>query len=1247
MRTKIIAAALLILTSGLLLGQGSVLEINGYVESKNGDPMIGATAELYENNSKVKSNNTNTEGMFSFSLSYGKSYKIVVSKSGMIQKRIDFNTNIPTEAQRKLIKEFSMTLVETCQGANTSVFEEPVDVIEYDLGFGNFVSNKAYFEKMQNRISAAYADIEKCKQNTYSENKQAADQAMKEGKFEEAKKLYEEALKVFPNDSYAKRQIIQANKSIIQQEQAESKYEQLIKEADQFLAQNQLTAAKQRYTEASKLKSNEVYPQEKMKEIDGTMAQQAEQVRQQQAVNTQYNDIITKANAAMASKNFPVAQQLFEQASKIKPNDPFPAQKIAEAQQAIQKQEKQKIEQANTEKAYQDIMAQAQTAMQKGEYQSAQELYQKALTHKPNESLPRQNINEAQRLDALKKQQELQVMKADVDRKYNEAVQKANGLLAQKEYQNAINAYKEALVIKPSDSYAQSQITKTQNLMVEEQQKQQVAAEQAYSLAISQGDAKKLNKEYEAAIAAYQQAIQAKPNDAAAQNKLAEAQKLLAFQQGQLKEETEKKAKFNQYIQEGDGLFKSQKNEEAKLKYQQALTIYPAEVYPKNQIAAIDNILAKNQKEAEYNNIITQADQLLAQKKYDEAKAQYSIAQQKSPEKTYPQQKINEINKLVADRAKQEIQDKYNQVASQAEQQITVKNFDQAKNLYAQAQLIMPENPYPKQRINEINSMIDAEARNQQEQQYNLLITEADKLLSQQQYEPAKAKYAQAQIMFPSKPYPGQKINEINTLIAAQSKKALEDKYNTLAAQAEQQVQQKNFDQAKNLYSQAQLVLPDNPYPKQRINEINAMITEQAKNAKEAKYNQIVSQADGLFAQKQYEQAKGVYGQAQKEIPEKTYPQQKINEINQIISNAAKQKIVDDYNGIIKEADQLFAQKNYGGATAAYQRAQKVMPEQTYPQQKINEINSLIAEAAKIEQDKLTQKANYDRTVALADKYLNEKNYILARSEYNNALVILPNEQYPKTQIDKIEQQLSLIQQEESKKKDLEQRFNSAISQADELFKNKKYIDAKSLYRQANELKPTDVHSASQIKRIDEIIAQQASDQKQKEEQDRKYNELIANADSKFRGSDFKEARQLYLSALEVKPNEVYPREQIKKADERIKILATTPVKTTTTTTSTTKLAELSFKNESERAKYLAELKNKYAEGVTLEVYKEGNKTTKRYVVIRSGDVHEYRDVSYTWGGQQYSVDGKPTNSMYLQSQVKPRSGEKFTELEK
>jgi hypothetical protein len=45
--------------------------------------------------------------------------------------------------------------------------------------------------------------------------------------------------------------------------------------------------------------------------------------------------------------------------------------------------------------------------------------------------------------------------------------------------------------------------------------------------------------------------------------------------------------------------------------------------------------------------------------------------------------------------------------------------------------------------------------------------------------------------------------------------------------------------------------------------------------------------------------------------------------------------------------------------------------------------------------------------------------------------------------------------------------------------------------------------------------------------------------------------------------------------------------------------------------------------------------------------VNEFREIHYlTYGGKQFSMNGKPITQMYFESQVKPREGEYFKKFE-
>ncbi len=1238
----------LLLVTGIYC-QESFLQINGYVETVEGQSVDGAAAVLYIGGSKVNSISTGADGGFSFKLEFGKEYKLIVSKPGMIQKRIDFNTNIGPDLQKKYVNDFAISLTKSCQGAKTDVFREPVDIISFQEGDGNFASNRDYFEKMQSRIAEAYASIEKCFQDKFDEKKDAADAAFKTQNYEEARKLYQEALKIMPNNTSAKKQLSQIDKSIKSKAQNEEKYAQLIKEADQMANQGQLNGAIAKYEQATRIKPGDTYSQNKAQELNKQLAVLAQEAQAKKDLDQKYNGLIAQANTALAQKKYEEAKIFLEEAKTLKPAEAYPAQKLAEAQKGLERQEQEKLVQEAKDQAYADAMAKGQEAMQKGDFVGAQAFFQQALAQKPSASEPRNIIAQAQKLEEQRKEEEIRAKREDVERQFNEMVQKADGLLVQKQFDKAIEAYQQAIGLKASDKYANSQLIKAKNMKVEAEQQRLADIEKSYEKALVSGDALKLAQKFEEAITAYQAALAVKPSDTKANAKIAEAQKLLAAQQAKIKEDTENKARFNQLVQEGDGLFKGQQYKESKVKYAEALSIYTSEVYPKNQVTKIDNIIAKQVKEEEYNSIVGKADNAFNEQRLDEARTLYSQAQLVIPEKTYPAQKINEITELQSKLAKEEVLAKYDKLAADAESAITEKDYDAAKQLYTQAGQLMPENPFPAQRINEINTLIDKNAKQQIEQKYNEVIAQADGLFNQQQLDQAKQLYQRTVTEFPDKQYPKDKINEINKLLGDLARQGKQAEFEKLVADAETAVDNEAYDNAKQYLVQASKVIPENPYPQRRINEINALIDSKSKNTEEEAYNKLISQADGLFGTKKYEEAKAVYGQARLKMPENPYPNEKINEINQVLSRLARKEVTERYNSYIAEADQLFGNESYEEARGKFQQAAKVIPENTYPQQKINEINTILSAAvnAKIKEQEIQKR--YDAAINLADQHFSDKNYILAKGEYNKALSIFPGESYPVQQIAKADELIAEQQRLLAEQESLDKQVREAINTADGFFRDKKLVQSKEFYQKTLTLKPGHVHAKSQIQRIDEMLAEQNQAIVAKEQQEKQYNDFIANADAKFKANDFQIAKKSYMAAQALKPNELYPKEQIKKIDDMLQALAGKKTvnasnQSNTTASENAKIGDLKFKSESDRKVYLAELKKKYSQGVTCEIYKEGNKTIKRYIVYRKDEIHEFREIYFSWGGKSYTYDGKPTNAYHVQKNVKPLDGEAYTE---
>ena len=239
----------------------------------------------------------------------------------------------------------------------------------------------------------------------------------------------------------------------------------------------------------------------------------------------------------------------------------------------------------------------------------------------------------------------------------------------------------------------------------------------------------------------------------------------------------------------------------------------------------------------------------------------------------------------------------------------------------------------------------------------------------------------------------------------------------------------------------------------------------------------------------------------------------------------------------------------------------------------------------------------------------------------------------------------------------LEQKYTSAISQADQLYNQNKIEEAKTAYEKALGFKPDEAYPKNQIAKIDGQLAQIEKERQDKAAFEQQYNNIIASADKAYDQHDYPNAKNAYIEALKLKPSEKYPQERLNKIAEFERILAVQEanrnVKTNNTTSANqttsskpSKLADLNFANDSEREKYLNGLRNEYPEGVTLEIHKDKTFTTNRYVVIRGDEVREFRMVKFNWGGIEYSVNGIPTSGQYFDTQVKAREGEFFQKFE-
>ena len=939
------------------------------------------------------------------------------------------------------------------------------------------------------------------------------------------------------------------------------------------------------------------------------------------------------------------------------------------------------------EEAYRNIIRKGDDHFDKKEYEEAITYFKKALDQRPDDRYPKKRIEAAR--EQLEEKQKRQTL-------YEQAINRADNLFEQEEYKKARNTYSEAIGYNSEKDYPGNQIEKIDNILSElraERQKQQ-EKKRKYNAYVKMADDQFENENYSKAKGNYQKALDVFSEKQHPKQQIDKINDLLAEQQKQ----KERNQKYQQILADADDLFDSEKYIQSKSKYNEALQVKSNESYPRNQIDKIDKILAdKKQKERKYANLIDSGDKAFQEENYQDARADYVEAQEIKPQENYPKQRIDKIDQLLAEQKAEH--EKYENNIQKADRVFETEKYNEAKSLYSEALFIKPNEQYPKDQIDEIDRILSQ--RQAEEQNYENAIDQADKYFEGEKYELAKNSYQKALSIKPSEQYPDNQIDKIEQILKrkaqkaqryknliAEADKAFDDKdytsskkkyqdalkvksdeeypqqriekidqiltdlkekrqkgvkYNNTIKQADAKFDEENYAQAKELYSEALFIKPDKQYPKDQIDKIDQLLAQQerdrAKQRKQEKaYNEAVQKGDAMFSMEEYEQSKQAYNEALSIKPQEAYPQTRINKINDILAKQEADKKA--YEQAIARGDKLFDSENYKQAKSAYQKAIEVRSDASYPNDQIDKINNILARqmAEKRKQEAKTKK--YQDAINTADQLFRLEEYADARTAYNQALEVKPGEEYPENKISEIDRILK--EQQQAKQR----AYERAVAEADDFMNEEKYEKARENYKDALEVKPDENYPENQIQRIERILAQLEREQKEKERKERLYAEEVEKADNFYKSNKLYNAKVHYRKALEYKPDEQYPKNRLESIERRLEKFETaekTDKRETKKEDSQKNKQEKNepkeFNFETTKAKkaYLSELAKKYPEGVTVENYDLENKNIKRVIVNYDGVAKDYRRVKHSWGGTFYFRNGQDISKHVFNIETKER----------
>ena len=288
--------------------------------------------------------------------------------------------------------------------------------------------------------------------------------------------------------------------------------------------------------------------------------------------------------------------------------------------------------------------------------------------------------------------------------------------------------------------------------------------------------------------------------------------------------------------------------------------------------------------------------------------------------------------------------------------------------------------------------------------------------------------------------------------------------------------------------------------------------------------------------------------------------------------------------------------------------------DETYSSQMLGALEKLKQlELAAIARQKEIE-VNYLSAIKSADKAFKKKDWITAKTSYNEAIKVKPTELYPKNQLLQIDiikkDQDALNKKSKADKLNEEVKKETAINKATLEKLSPEKIEVTNKGTTDNEKKESSASKSS----IDNINEKTETNILQPLFLD-KYKVAKEKADALFLAKKYQEARTAYEDALILKAGDLYSKGRLADIEKILKSDYATA-------------ANIDFKQKL--------LRDKYSPGVTEETIVGKGVVILQRVVVKSDYAYVYQKKSFSWGGISYFRDSKAITESTFEQETNP-----------
>jgi len=1093
------------------------------------DDLSGVTVSAVSNGSVVYSTSTGRRGNYTVKLPIGTTYTIRYEKNGYVTKTMKVDVSGVNEEDLpiggRIMPPVDIDLFTEREGADFS-FLESEPVVEWDYDDKQFVMDwdRQVYNRMKKKIEDKLAEAEnKGKEQEAKYNKliSEADDFFKDEDYESALSKYEEALGVpgkateeHPNNRILEIEELlqeQAEKELAEQ-QANQEYQNLIDAADNLASNEDYDGAISKYNEALALKPEEQYPKDQIEAMKAAKDKAAKQ--------EEYTALIEKADGFFDQNSLKAARDFYQQANDLLPSEQYPKDQLAAIEDKLKEQE----EQNEKKRKYDEAIAKADEFYDAESYEQAIEKYEEAITYESAATYPKERIEMAKNAlaeqNAAKEKQE----------QFDALVEEADKLVVAEDYEEAIKKYDEALaLIKDTDVETKKEEATS---LLEEKLANQEQEQQIEEL-LTSANTKMSDEDYESALNDYNEVLTLDQNNTFAIEGKAAAEKAIARN----KELAEKKEQFDQLVAEADEAFDQENWEQAKSSYEAAKEIFEDDDHVNDRIALVNKNIATAQEQKQIDEqiqvLLDQAADLKSDDEWKLVVDKYDEALALDDSRDDVRELLDQAKESLAEwKAQQDQEELFAEIKTEADQLFAQEKWEEAETKYNEA-LAIKEDDEISTNLEVIKEKLEElAAERAKEEQFNELVAEAEGLEDDEKLKDAIDKYKEA-LEIKSSSDITNKIAALEDAIALQEENAQKNEaYEAAIQDGKQAMDDEDYAKAMKSFDDALLAKPLDDEAKRLKNEAEAALNDL--RSEEEKYNGLLEKAEQALNNEELESAKALYEEAQDMRPKATLPQEKIIEIDELLRKREEElaeqdeeeRINQEYQNKLELADVAAGNFKYEDAIDHLKAASELKPTEAFPKKKIKEYQALLDQI----QAQNSKEKKYDDLIDQADQSFDNESYEESIELYKKALEVKENESYPTQQIAKAQEAIDAMSKRE------EDRFyNGLISEADQAFNNEDYKEALTKYQEALAEKSGDQYAQDRIEETQQILDNLAEEAAQASKNDEDYKKHIADADKYFDEERFIKAKETYELALKAKPNDSYAIERIQESVEKAK----------------------------------------------------------------------------------------------------------------